>query len=120
MRRLNVWLESSPTPIGVLVASDSGTTDFVYTAAWLMTRKNHPLSLSLPLEPTPHGDVLTRAFFDNLLQENRQFDQVRAREGLAQNDVVGLLAIVGADCAGAVSVRPTRLPLPRSSVNRYQ
>jgi len=104
MRELEVWLDASPLPIGLLVAFDDGEVDFAYTDDWLNARDNHPISLSLPLSDEPMGDVLTRDFFGNLLQENSQLDQVMEREGLARGDIVGLLSHLGADCAGAISV----------------
>lgn len=110
MRRLNVWLETAPTPIGTLVATDYNVLDFAYTDDWLAAPANHPLSLSMPIGPDPFGDVLTRAFFGNLLQENAQLDQLIEREGLTRSDIVGILAHVGADCAGAVSVLPEDHP----------
>lgn len=110
MQRLNVWLECAEDPIGQLVTTDEGALDFAYAESWLATRANHVLSLSLPLSEAPFGDVPTRAFFDNLLQENDQLNYVMAREGLSRGDIGGLLAHVGADCAGAVSVLPEDAP----------
>lgn len=110
MRTLNVWLEASTSPIGQLVGSDDGEIYFAYSAQWLIQPENHPLSLSLPLIDRPFGDALSRAFFGNLLQENDQLERVMAREGLDRGDIVGLLAYVGADCAGAVSILPTDHP----------
>ncbi len=110
MRVLNVWLEASLQPIGQLVASDDTSMAFVYAPEWLGTAQNHPLSLSLPLREEPFGDALTRAFFGNLLQENDQLARVMLREGIDRGDIAGLLAHVGADCAGAVSVLPVDHP----------
>ena len=58
----------------------------------------------MPLREEPFGDALVRAWFGNLLQENDLLDATMARHGIARNDVAGLLAHLGADCAGAVSV----------------
>ncbi|WP_067736035.1 type II toxin-antitoxin system HipA family toxin [Novosphingobium naphthalenivorans] len=110
MRLLDVWLESSALPIGHLAAGDDGAMGFVYTADWLGQADNHALSLSLPLTGEPFGDAVTRAWFGNLLQENDQLERVMAREGLDRGDIAGLLAHVGSDCAGAVSVLPQGHP----------
>jgi serine/threonine-protein kinase HipA len=110
MQLLNVWLEASPQPIGQLAAADDTSMAFVYAPEWLDAAENHPLSLSLPLREEPFGDALTRAFFDNLLQENDQLERVMLREGIERGDIAGLLAHVGADCAGAVSVLPLDHP----------
>ncbi len=65
-----------------------------------------PLSLSLPLRTEPASDILTRAYFDNLLPESAQLDDVMARHGVARNDLIGLFTHLGADCPGAVSILP--------------
>lgn len=110
MRLLNVWLEASPLPIGQLAAADDGSMAFAYAPEWLGTATNHALSLSLPLREELFGDALTRAFFGNLLQENDQLERTMLREGIDRSDISGLLAHVGADCAGAVSVLPVDHP----------
>jgi serine/threonine-protein kinase HipA len=110
MRLLNVWLECAEQPIGTLLANDEGALSFHYADSWIETRANHPLSLSLPFEEVEFGDVRARAFFDNLLQENDQLNGVMARNGISRADIAGLLAHVGADCAGAVSVLPEDAP----------
>lgn len=101
---LNVWLEVSAEPIGHLLRGDDGELAFIYAAQWLADPQAHPLSVSMPLREQPYGDALVRAWFGNLLQENDQLDATMARHGIARNDVAGLLAHLGADCAGAVSV----------------
>ncbi|TIL55465.1 MAG: type II toxin-antitoxin system HipA family toxin, partial [Mesorhizobium sp.] len=69
------------------------------------------LSLSLPLAEEPYNDVITRAFFDNLLQErDGVLTDVMAREGIARDDIAGLLYHLGKDCAGALSVLPSGSP----------
>lgn len=114
MQTLNVWVEASPDPIGRLTADDNGTVQFTYAPGWIDAAANFPLSLSLPLREEPFGDAVARAFFSNLLQENDQLERVMAREGLDRGDIVGLLAHVGADCAGSVSVvRADHPPIKR-------
>lgn len=110
MRTLNVWLEASALPIGQLVVDDGGATAFVYAPEWLADPAAHALSLSLPLREQPFGDAITRAWFDNLLQENDQLDRTMAEHGIDRGDVVGILEHIGKDCAGAVSVLPLDHP----------
>lgn len=110
MRKLNVWLEASPDPIGQLISTDDGAMGFTYTPTWLDDENNHPLSLSLPLQGEEFGDAVTRAYFNNLLQENDQLERVMLREGIERGDIVSLLAHVGADCSGAVSALPEDHP----------
>jgi len=69
-----------------------------------------PCPWSLPPEDEAFGDVETRAFFANLLPENAQLQRIMEREGLARDDIVGLLKHLGADCAGCVSCLPRHAP----------
>lgn len=105
---LDVWFDGCDTPAGQLQALDTGSLQFRYAPAFLAV--GHPISLSLPLDDAPIGDVNTRAFFDNLLPENDQMQQVIDREGLDRSDIVGILAHVGADCPGALSCLPEGSP----------
>jgi serine/threonine-protein kinase HipA len=66
---LDVRLDGFPDPAGVLVRDGNGALAFAYSASQLSTIGALPISLSLPLTDEPYGDVETRAFFGNLLQE---------------------------------------------------
>ncbi len=105
---LDVRLDGFPAPVGRLEAFDNGGIGFRYHEDHLATGR--AISLSLPLDDAPIGDAATRAFFDNLLPENDQMQQVIDREGLDRSDLVGILAHVGADCAGAISCLPVGAP----------
>ncbi len=102
---LDVRIEAVDIPLGALARKDGGCR-FAYTPDYLARADAMPISLSLPLREEPYGDVATRAFFDNLLQENDQLQQTMDRERIARDDIVGLLTLVGADCAGAISCLP--------------
>ena len=110
MKQLDIWLEAAETPIGRVARDDHGAMVFVYADDWFSNANAHPISLSLPLTDAPFDDILTRSFFNNLLQENDQLDSVLARNGLDRNDVVGILEHIGADCAGAISCLPVGAP----------
>ncbi|MBP7670450.1 MAG: HipA domain-containing protein [Ferrovibrio sp.] len=104
---LDVWLEAYLEPVGQLFRPrESIGCYFQYSPAHLQRRYAMPLSLSLPLREAPYDDPETRAYFDNLLPENDQMQQVMAREGISRDDIVGLMLHFGADCAGAVSCLP--------------
>jgi len=107
--KLDVWLDGISHPAGTLESLDNGAVDFRYAPAYLAAAAI-PLSQSLPLRPGPFGDVLTRAFFDNLLPENDQTRQLIEREGISRDDIVGILHHLGADCSGAVSCLPEGAP----------
>lgn len=106
---LAVWMDGQAGVAGHLLKGDDGETAFFYDRAYIAAG-GLPLSVSLPLEIGEFGDPETRAYFANLLPENAQLDRLIEREGLARNDVVGLLRHLGADCAGAVSCLPAGEP----------
>ena len=108
---LDVRLDGFQEAIAVLVRDDRGAMAFAYRPAYLARADALALSLSLPLTDDPYDDVVTRSFFDNLLQErDGTLSEVMAREGLARDDVAGLLFHLGKDCAGALSVLPLGAP----------
>ncbi|CAL4869983.1 hypothetical protein MMA231_04281 (plasmid) [Asticcacaulis sp. MM231] len=103
--RLDVWLDGAHQPVGTLESFDSGSVDFRYNDTYL-ANPALPLSQSLPLQADGFGDVLTRAFFNNLLPENDQTRLLIDRQGISRDDVVGILYHLGADCSGAISCLP--------------
>jgi serine/threonine-protein kinase HipA len=108
---LDVRLDGYAAPIGTLARATSGNVAFRYSAEHLSALNALPLSLSFPLTDEPFGDVATRAFFDNLLQERDQpLKEVRERHNIERDDLVGLLFHMGADCAGAISILPEGSP----------
>jgi len=110
---VDVWMDGHPTPAGRLVRSEQGDTAFFYDPDYAAA-DGVALSLSLPVAAEAFGDVETRAFFANLLPENAQLQRIMEREGLARDDVVGLLKHLGADCAGSVSCLPRGAPPVKS------
>ena len=76
-----VWM-ASPSQPGLWSGPSNGRWRS-YTSAHLARADALPLSLSLPLTDEPYGDIVTRAFFDNLLQERdgAPLNDVMAREG---------------------------------------
>jgi serine/threonine-protein kinase HipA len=108
---LDVRLDGFADPAATLVRTEQGALAFAYTPAHVARADALPLSLSLPLTDEPYGDIVTRAFFDNLLQEREgALNDVMAREGLARDDIAGLLLHLGKDCPGALSVLPVGAP----------
>ena len=108
---LDVRLDGFALPVGTLLRDNNGSVAFTYTAAHLHLAGAMALSLSMPLTDEPYRDVITRAFFDNLVQErDGALSDVMAREGLARDDIAGLLLHLGKDCPGALSVLPRGAP----------
>ncbi len=108
---LDVRLDGFEQPVGTLQRSARGSLSFTYAATHLALPNPSLLSLSMPLREKPFGDPVARPFFDNLLQErDGGLDQVLAREGLARDDIAGILYHLGKDCPGALSVLPKGAP----------
>ncbi len=108
---LDVRLDGFREPAGVLFRDTNGALAFTYSPALLASTDAYPLSLSLPLTDEPYADVVTRAFFGNLLQErDGALTSVMEREGLSRADIAGLLLHLGKDCPGAISVLPFGAP----------
>ncbi|MGV6840031.1 MAG: HipA domain-containing protein [Planktomarina sp.] len=102
MLTLDVYLEAVKAPVGKLTSDAEGSVTFQYTTLDLP----HPISMSLPIQTAPYGDVLARGFFANLLFENEMRDAVMQRYGIDERDIVGLLYHLGSDCPGAISCVP--------------
>ena len=109
LQSLDVWLDGFPEPAGRLDKADDLSLAFHYSPAFL-EHGPHALSLALPLSTERVGDADARAFFGNLLPENDQMQRIVDRARLERGDVVGILALVGADCPGAISCLPEGSP----------
>lgn len=108
---LDVRLDGFDQPIGHLASDDRGAVSFAYAEMHLQREDALALSLSLPLTSGDFGDVATRAYFDNLLQErDTARADIIAKYGLTNDDIVGILYHLGKDCSGAVSVLPEGAP----------
>lgn len=108
---LDVRMDGYRDPVGVLVRDQRGAVAFAYSPDYAADAQATPLSLSLPLTTDPYEDAATRTFFDNLLQErDGALTDIMAREGVARDDIAGLLYHLGKDCAGALSVLPAGAP----------
>lgn len=92
---------------GTLIQDPVGRLHLEYAPEWQDRPDAFPLSVSMPLTRTRHGEPEVRAFLDGLLPDNaavrdawgRRF-QVSARNPFA------LLGRMGEDCAGAVQIVP--------------
>ncbi|MGH2880610.1 MAG: type II toxin-antitoxin system HipA family toxin [Solirubrobacteraceae bacterium] len=73
------------------------------------------LSVNLPLTDERYPNARTRAFLDGMLPEGQPRLAIAAELGLAADDVFGLLASLGRDCAGALSIQPAEDPAPNTS-----
>jgi serine/threonine-protein kinase HipA len=79
---------------------------YQYVPAYLTSADSIPLSLSLPLRRESFPPESSRAFFANLLPEGAVRDFVAQRHRVSPENDFDLLAAVGGDCAGAISLYP--------------
>lgn len=64
------------------------------------------LSLSLPLSRKKSSGPSVFNYFDGLLPEGQVRSHLASANGLATPDALGLLRVLGSDCAGAVQILP--------------
>lgn len=89
--------------VGYVYQTGNGRLAFRYEDSWRRIESNYPLSLSMPMTATEHGDRATRSYLWGLLPDNPDVLEWWARRyGVSRYRVVDLLAHVGQDCAGAV------------------
>lgn len=75
------------------------------------TNRAHPLgaplvSMAMPVGSQKYSDKKVRAFFRGLLPEAEARRILAYDFGLAESDDMGLLAVLGKDCAGALVIQP--------------
>lgn len=87
--------------------------EFVYAGEWLASDIARPISLSMPLRPTPYQGVNVAAYFDNLLPDNRRVrERLQQRFDARSSASFDLLAEIGRDCVGAIQILPVDAPPP--------
>lgn len=104
MKSLVVYLHEQE--VGRLEQDASGRLGFAYAPDWLTDPEAVPLSQSLPLRPEPFDHRATRPFFAGLLPEGSARERVARVLGTSPRSDFALLARLGAECAGAVSLLP--------------
>jgi serine/threonine-protein kinase HipA len=77
---------------------------FVYEPEWLRTRGAFPLSILMPLSPRRTPPRVFAPWAANLLPEAAQLLTVGRKLGAAPEDTIAILAEIGRDTAGALSI----------------
>lgn len=97
--------------MGRVARADTGRLSFTYNEEWRNAPDAYPLSISMPLALTVHGNAKIDPFLWGLLPDNSNvLDQWGKRFHVSPRNAFGLIANVGEDCAGAVQfVQPERL-----------
>ena len=104
VRTLVAWWEQHV--VGVLALDRHGAMRFAYHDDWLSDDAAPPLSLSLPKRPGSFSHRRCAPFFEGLLPEGSERDAVAAALGVSPDHAFGILAGVGGEVAGAVSLWP--------------
>jgi serine/threonine-protein kinase HipA len=92
--------------IGTLRVEPDDAFAFIYDAAWLSRPDRFPVSVSVPLAEGWSRTPAVRGFFTNLLPEGAVRDAIARRLHLSPDNDFGLLAAIGGECAGALSILP--------------
>ena len=89
--------------VGTIESHEDGPS-FVYDPAWLRTRGAFPLSILMPLSPRRVPPRVFAPWAANLLPEAGQLQMVGRRLGADPGDTIAILAEIGRDTAGALSI----------------
>lgn len=92
--------------VGRLEQDDSGSLQFSYDGAWLEKPGAIPLSRSLPLQSAAFTGKKARPFFAGILPEEGPRKQIAKILGISDTNDFAMLAGIGGECAGAVSLLP--------------
>jgi len=97
--------------MGRVARDKTGKLSFTYNEEWRNAPDAFPLSISMPLALSEHGNAKIDPFLWGLLPDNANvLDHWGRRFHVSARNVFGLIANVGEDCAGAVQfVQPERL-----------
>jgi serine/threonine-protein kinase HipA len=90
--------------VGTLAQDDGGLLQFAYDDTWLENPKAVPLSRSLPLESKVFSGKKARPFFAGILPEEQPRERIAEVLGISASNDFAMLARIGGECAGAVSL----------------
>lgn len=104
VRTLVAWWEQRV--VGALALDRHGAMRFAYDEDWLCDDAAPPLSLSLPKRSKSFSHRRCAPFFEGLLPEGSERDAVAGALGVSPDHAFGILAGIGGEVAGAVSLWP--------------
>ena len=97
--------------VGELIMRSDGAHQLKYAPSWLINTKARPLSLSLPLQKRPITSEHVYNYFDNLLPDSKRIrERIIKRFNAASNRPFDLLAEIGKDSVGALTIVATESP----------
>lgn len=98
-RQLNVYLHNKK--VGILKETPSSALSFKY-APGVTT----PISVRMPVREEVYSNKYAAPFFENLTPEGTPRKNVAAHFGISEKNNFSILAKIGGDCAGAISLYP--------------
>ncbi|KTD48850.1 HipA protein, DNA binding regulator [Legionella rubrilucens] len=104
IKTLDVYLNQTLT--GELSIDNDGDMLFVYDENYLGAKESLPLSQSLPLQKKAFAAKECRPFFNGILPESHLRASIARQLGISERNDFALLAAIGGECAGAVSLLP--------------
>lgn len=106
MRKLFVNIEicGKATFAGIIKGNDSSDAVFAYAKEYLENPDARPISISLPLQQEEFSPVATRNYFEGLLPEGFLKMTVAQRMRADESDYLSILAGLGRECLGAITV----------------
>lgn len=105
LRKANVYYQ------GILAGWLSETEEgfsFVYDTNYLANANAQPISLTMPLRPTPYMSTVLFPFFDGLIPEGWLLDVALRNTDVSTLDRMSLLLLCCKDCIGAVGVEEVK------------
>ncbi|HEU4906130.1 MAG TPA: type II toxin-antitoxin system HipA family toxin [Solirubrobacterales bacterium] len=104
---------------GTLERRERARLRFAYAEAWVEAGEA-PISLSLPVRERAYGHDECAPFFEGLLPEGDFLKAISRTLHVSARNPFQLLAEIGGECAGAVSVGPVGGPVPGLAGGRPQ
>jgi serine/threonine-protein kinase HipA len=109
---LDVYLHGERA--GTLERKSQARLGFLYSEAWVEEGRA-PISLSLPIRQAPYDHEDCAPFFEGLLPEGEFLKAISRSLHVSAGNPFQLLAEIGGECAGAISVGPPGGPVPGRS-----
>lgn len=109
---LDVYLHGDRA--GSLERRSQARLSFAYAREWVEAERP-PVSLSLPVRNHPYGHDECAPFFEGLLPEGEFLKAISRTLHVSARNSFQLLAEIGGECAGAISVGPVGGPAPGRS-----
>ncbi len=106
---LDVYLHGERA--GTLERKSQARLTFSYAESWVEEERD-PISLSLPVRREAYDDDKCAPFFEGLLPEGDFLRAISRTLHISARNPFQLLAEIGGECAGAISVGPPGGPVP--------